>query len=98
MTNPADPRFPWLLPLLSELLTVGGFLLALVLLARLLRSNRPPQSTMAWVLTIVLIPYVGVPLYLMFGGRKMRRMAQRKGSVYRRTECPQTGASGTAAE
>lgn len=78
-----DPRLPWLLPL-SEVFTVGGFLLALVLLAHLIRSNRPPSSTIAWVLTIVLMPYVGVPLYLMFGGRKMRRMARRKGMVYRR--------------
>ena len=93
----SDPRLPWLLPL-SELLTVGGFLLALVLLAHLLRSNRPPSSTIAWVLIIVLMPYVGVPFYLMFGGRKMRRMARRKGMVYRRGDDPASGPSATAVE
>lgn len=73
----------WLIPLLSELIAVGGFLLALVLVAHLLRSNRTPSSTLAWVLVIVLMPYIGVPLYLMFGGRKMRSMARRKEMVYR---------------
>lgn len=94
---PTDPRLPWLLPL-TELLTVCGFLLALVLLAQLLRSNRPPSSTIAWLLVIVLIPYVGVPLYVIFGGRKMKRMAARKGKVYRRDDDPSASASGTAAE
>ncbi len=75
-------RPPWQIPLISEALTVGGFLLALVLLARLLRANRPPSSTLAWALVIVLLPWVGVPLYLMFGGRKLSRMANRKGKVY----------------
>ena len=27
-------------------------------------------------------PYVGVPLYIMFGGRKMKRMAQRKAPIF----------------
>ena len=70
-----------LLPL-TELFTVTGFLLALVLLSQVARSNRPPQSTIAWLLTIVFLPYVGVPLYLMLGGRKMQRMARRKAGVY----------------
>ena len=74
-------RVDILLPL-SGLLTVLGFLLALLLLANALRSKRPPSSTIAWLLAIVLVPYIGVPLYLMFGGRKMRRMAGTKGPVY----------------
>jgi cardiolipin synthase len=68
----------------SELLTVLGFLLAVVLLATILKSNRPPQSTIAWLLSIVLVPYIGVPLYLLVGGRKMRRMAGQKGRLYDR--------------
>ena len=94
---PTDPRLPWLLPL-SWAFTVGGFLLALLLLAQLLRSNRPPSSTLAWVLVIVLLPYVGVPLYLTFGGRKLRRMAERKGKIYWRGENRADSASNSAAE
>ncbi len=57
-------------------------MLALVLLADLLRQRRSPSSTIAWLLGILLLPYVGVPLYLMLGGRKMRRMARRKAPIY----------------
>ncbi len=37
-------------------LPVVGFVLALLLLAHLLRQRRPPSSTMAWMLAIVLAP------------------------------------------
>ncbi len=66
----------------SELLTRLGFLLALVLLAGLLRQRRSPSSTIAWLLAILLLPYVGVPLYIMFGGRKVRRLARLKQPIY----------------
>jgi cardiolipin synthase len=88
---------PYLLPL-SEVLTVLGFLLALVLLAHLLRSKRPPSSTLAWLLTIVLMPYIGVPLYLMFGGRKLKRMAERKGLVYDPGDSAAEGVFGAGTE
>lgn len=65
-------------PVLRHLLTVGGFLLAVFLIARLMSEKRQPGNTMAWLLVIVLIPYVGVPLYLLFGGRKLRRLVARK--------------------
>lgn len=65
----------------SELLTHLGFLLALVFLANLLREKRSPSSTIAWLLVILLLPYLGVPLYLMFGGRKMVSMARRKPTI-----------------
>lgn len=62
----------------SHLLTVGGVLLALFALARLLGERRQPGNTLAWLMGIILVPYVGVPLYLLFGGRKIRRLAARK--------------------
>lgn len=68
--------------LFSEFLTHLGFLLALVLMAGLLRQRRSPSSTIAWLLVILLLPYVGVPLYFMIGGRKMKRMARRKAPIY----------------
>jgi cardiolipin synthase len=42
----------------------------------------------------VLIPYVGVPLYLVFGGRKLRRDAQKKRQLYepRPGELPRSSA------
>jgi cardiolipin synthase A/B len=77
----------------SELLTHLGFLLALVFLANLLRQRRSPSSTIAWLLVILFLPYVGVPLYVMFGGRKMNPMARRKSRIYQRS--PVTGEAAT---
>ena len=62
----------------SHLLTVGGFVLALFVIARLLSERRQPGNTLAWLLMVVLIPYLGVPLYLLFAGRKIRKVAARK--------------------
>jgi cardiolipin synthase len=64
--------------ILRHLLTVGGFLLAIFLVARLMSEKKQPGNTLAWLLGIVLIPYIGVPLYLVFGGRKLRKLVARK--------------------
>lgn len=62
----------------SHLYTVGGFLLAIFAIARLMSEKRQPGNTLAWLLGITLIPYLGVPVFLLFGGRKIRRLAARK--------------------
>lgn len=62
----------------SHLLTVGGFILAVFAIARLMSERRQPSNTIAWILGIVLIPYVGVPLYLLLSGKKIRRLASLK--------------------
>lgn len=81
---------PLYVEILRHLLTVGGFLLAVFLIARLMSEKRQPGNTVAWLLVITLIPYVGVPLYLLFGGRKLRRLVARK---TRLTPAPVPGAS-----
>ncbi len=65
----------------THLLTVGGFMLAVFAIARLVGEKRPPSNTVAWLLMIILVPYVGVPLFLLFGGRKIKRLAKRKRPV-----------------
>lgn len=67
--------------ILAELLTIGGFLLAIFLVARLMSEKRAPSNTFAWLLIIVLVPWIGVPLYLLIGGRKLRRLAERKSQL-----------------
>jgi len=64
--------------ILVHFLPTLGFVLAIVLLSHILRQRRSPASTLAWLLAIIVIPYVGVPLYLMLGGRKMARQSGAK--------------------
>ena len=67
--------------LLAVVFAIAGFLLAFFLVARLMSEKRAPANTFAWLLLIILLPYVGVPLFLVFGGRKLRRLAERKSRV-----------------
>lgn len=64
--------------LFATLFSIAGFTLALFLVARLMSEKRAPANTFAWLLVIVLAPWVGVPLYLLLGGRKLRKLAARK--------------------
>jgi cardiolipin synthase len=64
--------------LLAHLSTVAGFLMAFFLIARLMSERRAPANTFAWLLVIVFIPWLGVPLYLVIGGRKLRKLARDK--------------------
>ncbi|MGB5745609.1 MAG: phospholipase D-like domain-containing protein [Desulfobacterales bacterium] len=68
-------NFNWVL---IHLLPSIGFILALAFLSHILRERRSPTSTLAWLMAIFFIPYLGVPLYLIFGGRKMISKAETK--------------------
>lgn len=46
-------------------------LLIYVLTTHSLQQRRAPTAAISWVLTIALVPYVGLPLYLLFGTRKL---------------------------
>jgi cardiolipin synthase len=67
--------FSWLI---VHILPSIGFILALALLGHILKERRPPTSTLAWLMAIVFIPYIGVPFYLILGGRKMLSKAESK--------------------
>lgn len=75
---------PFINAVLPHLIAIAGFLLALFLVARLMSEKRQPSNTVAWLLVIVLVPYVGVPLYLLLGGRKLRTLMARKGRLQAR--------------
>ncbi|MFO7984577.1 MAG: cardiolipin synthase [Desulfatiglandaceae bacterium] len=65
-------------PIFTHLAMIAGFLLAALVIAHMFRQRHSPAATTAWLLAIVLLPYVGVPLYLLLGGRKMLRAADAK--------------------
>ena len=64
--------------LLTYLFLIGSFLLGILLIAHILLQKQSPSGTLAWLLAIVLMPYVGVPLYMLFGGRKQIKRAEKK--------------------
>ena len=64
--------------LITDAVAVMGFLLGFVLIAYILLQKRSFTGTIAWLLAVILVPYVGVPLYLLVGGRKLKRRAEKK--------------------
>ncbi len=65
--------------ILTHTAVVLGFLLAVLLASQIVRQDRrSPSATIAWLLIIILVPWLGVPLYLMLGGRKVLRRAEKK--------------------
>lgn len=73
------PYFDAILPHIGAII---GFGMAFVLIARLMRERRRPSNTFTWLLLIVLAPYVGVPLYLLIGGRKITKLSKGKGPIH----------------
>ena len=68
----------WLPGLTLHSLAILLSLLTYVLTTRSARERRPPSIAIAWVLGMIALPYLGLPLFLMFGRRKLRRrQAQR---------------------
>jgi cardiolipin synthase len=54
--------------------------LVYILTTRAQRERRPPSIAIAWVLGLIALPYIVLPMYLMFGRRKlMRRNLRRAG-------------------
>jgi cardiolipin synthase A/B len=77
----------------AHLFSLVGFVMAILLLARAAEQRRPVGSMVAWLLAILVVPYVGVPLYLVFGGRKLRQRAAAKGRLETR-QAPASGQRG----
>ena len=73
---------------LDHALTVLSFLLTLVFVSFLLRARKPAGSTMAWLFLIVTIPYIGIPLYLMFSDRKILGRLHQKNRLRVKTSKP----------
>ncbi len=68
----------------STIVLLGGIVLLVVdFLIRVLAviyipRNRRPQTAMAWLLAIFLLPYIGILLFLLIGSRRLPRDRRRK--------------------
>lgn len=72
--------------LYQHFFTVFGVGLGVLLIARILRQNLRPSVSFSWLMAIILIPYLGVPLYLLFGGRKLAWWTGEKKPLYDRLD------------
>jgi cardiolipin synthase len=55
----------------SHLAMIAGVAMTLIIIPRMLRQRRSAASLTAWLMAILLIPWLGIPAYLVFGGRKL---------------------------
>ncbi|WP_438999055.1 PLDc N-terminal domain-containing protein, partial [Variovorax beijingensis] len=67
-----NSAFDWLPSPSQHFLVVTFALLVYVLTTRARREQRAPTTAIAWVMGLVLMPYVILPMYLLFGQRKLR--------------------------
>ncbi len=58
-------------------LVIAIALLIYVITSHVMKHHRHPSAAIAWILFIVLMPYVALPAFLTFGSRKLSRPAQR---------------------
>ncbi|MGO4390809.1 phospholipase D-like domain-containing protein [Variovorax sp. M-6] len=70
--NRIDDLLDWLPSPSQHLLVVTFALLVYVLTTRARREQRAPSTAIAWVMGLALLPYVILPMYLVFGQRKLR--------------------------
>ena len=68
---------PHLSPLEHSAFVAAGLLTYLVV-TRIRRQRRPAYAALSWVLGIAAFPYLGLPLFLLFGTRKLIRPATRR--------------------
>ena len=54
-------------------LVVAISVLIYVLTTRVERERRPPSIAIAWVLGLIAVPYLALPMYVLFGRRKLPR-------------------------
>jgi cardiolipin synthase len=64
--------------IVAHFLAILGYLLAIILIPRILLERRHPGATIAWLLAIGLIPFLGVPVYFLIGGRKIKKISEEK--------------------
>jgi cardiolipin synthase len=52
----------------------------------LLRKEQGPTITLLWLILIILIPYIAIPIYLIFGSRKIKKISEKKLKLYKKSK------------
>src|ERR1039458_10096512 len=71
--------FSWFL---GHIFSILNFLLALLFVSFILRSKRPPGNTLAWLIFVLVAPYIGIPFYIFLSDRKYQTRLQKKKALY----------------
>ncbi len=71
----------WFPRVTAHSLAIVISVLIYVLTTRVERERRPPSIAIAWVLGLIAVPYFVLPMYLMFGRRKLLRKTSRWSGV-----------------
>ncbi len=66
----------------GHFLSIASFLLAVLFVSFILRSKRPPGNTLAWLIFVLVAPYLGIPFYIFLSGRKFQTRLQKKKALY----------------
>ncbi len=64
-----------------QIISVVTILLTVGAIAHMLSTRKKPKSMIAWILVILTMPYIGIPLYIIFSGRKIEKSVLRKGQL-----------------
>ena len=69
--------------IVGTMLLVGILIMPFTLFvaATIVRQRRSPASSVTWLLTILFMPLIGIPLFWLFGTRKIDRIARTKPPV-----------------
>ncbi len=67
----------WFPRITAHSLAIVVSILTYVLTTRAERERRPPAVAIAWVLGMLALPYVALPMYILFGRRKLPRKVTR---------------------
>jgi cardiolipin synthase len=78
-------------------LALGGYVLAFVLILRVVMDRRDSSATLAWIMVIAFLPYVGALLFFLIGRtrvwrRKRRRQRYRRAFLQALDGLPRTAA------
>ena len=72
-----ETQIPWG-TIVTVVTTIGGYLLAFAVIVRVLLQQREASATLAWILIIVFVPFLGVALFFLVGRPRVRRRARKR--------------------
>jgi cardiolipin synthase len=72
----------------EHILSIITLVFIIVLVESLLRKEQGPTITILWLFLIILIPYVAIPIYLIFGTRKIQNISKKKSKLYAKKTPP----------